>query len=41
MAKPNQPGSTHAGGVVYRIKDHAPELLLVTSKDDTSIWGLP
>jgi 8-oxo-dGTP pyrophosphatase MutT (NUDIX family) len=39
--KPNDPGSTHAGGVVYRVKDAMPELLLVTSKYDKSIWVLP
>lgn len=39
--KPNNPGSTHAGGVVYRLKDAAPELLLVSSRYDKSIWVLP
>jgi 8-oxo-dGTP pyrophosphatase MutT (NUDIX family) len=39
--KPNDAGSTHAGGVVYRLKDMTPELLLVTSKYDKSIWVLP
>ncbi len=40
-AKPNDSGSTHAGGVVYRLKNTTPELLLVTSKYDKSIWVLP
>ncbi len=39
--KSNDAGSTHAGGVVYRLKDATPELLLVTSKYDKSIWVLP
>ena len=39
--KPNDAGSTHAGGVVYRLKDATPELLLVSSKYDKSIWVLP
>src|SRR5262245_56361661 len=39
--KPNDAGSTHAGGVVYRLTDTTPELLLVTSKYDKSIWVLP
>jgi 8-oxo-dGTP pyrophosphatase MutT (NUDIX family) len=39
--KPNGAGSTHAGGVVYRLKDASHELLLVTSKYDKSIWVLP
>jgi diadenosine hexaphosphate hydrolase (ATP-forming) len=32
---------THAGGVVYRWKKKAPELLLVTVKLDSSVWVLP
>lgn len=39
--KANDSGSTHAGGVVYRLKETTPELLLVTSKYDKSIWVLP
>ena len=39
--KPNDDGSTHAGGVVYRMKDTTPELLLVSSRYDKSIWVLP
>lgn len=39
--KPNHAGSTHAGGVVYRFKDATPELLLVSSRYDKSIWVLP
>lgn len=39
--KPNDAGSTHAGGVVYRLKDATPELLLVSSRYDKSIWVLP
>src|SRR5262245_21287611 len=39
--KPNDAGSTHAGGVVYRVKDTTPELLLLTSKYDKPIWVLP
>ena len=39
--KPNDAGSTHAGGVVYRFKDAMPELLLVSSRYDKSIWVLP
>lgn len=39
--KPNDAGSTHAGGVVYRLKDATPELLLVSSRFDKSIWVLP
>jgi 8-oxo-dGTP pyrophosphatase MutT (NUDIX family) len=33
--------STHAGGVVYRLKDTTPELLLVTARMDRSVWVLP
>jgi 8-oxo-dGTP pyrophosphatase MutT (NUDIX family) len=32
---------THAGGVVYRLRDTTPELLLVTSRFDRSVWVLP
>ena len=39
--KPNDAGSTHAGGVVYRMKDATLELLLVSSRYDKSIWVLP
>ena len=39
--KPNEAGSTHAGGVVYRLKDATLELLLVSSRYDKSIWVLP
>jgi 8-oxo-dGTP pyrophosphatase MutT (NUDIX family) len=39
--KPNDAGSTHAGGVVYRVKDATLELLLVSSRYDKSIWVLP
>jgi 8-oxo-dGTP pyrophosphatase MutT (NUDIX family) len=39
--KANDARSTHAGGVVYRLKDATPELLLVTSRYDKSIWVLP
>jgi len=39
--KPNHAGSTHAGGVVYRLKGATPELLLVSSRFDKSIWVLP
>jgi len=39
--KPNDAGSTHAGGVVYRLKEAIPELLLVSSRFDKSIWVLP
>jgi 8-oxo-dGTP pyrophosphatase MutT (NUDIX family) len=39
--KPNEVGSTHAGGVVYRLKDATLELLLVSSRYDKSIWVLP
>ena len=38
---PNDAGSTHAGGVVYRMKDATLELLLVSSRYDKSIWVLP
>jgi ADP-ribose pyrophosphatase YjhB (NUDIX family) len=33
--------SSHAGGVVYRWQDEAPELLLVTARFDKSVWVLP
>ena len=33
--------ATHAGGVVYRLRDATPELLLVTSRFDRSVWVLP
>jgi ADP-ribose pyrophosphatase YjhB (NUDIX family) len=33
--------STHAGGVVYRLRDTTPELLLVTARLDRSVWVLP
>ena len=39
--KPNDAGSTHAGGVVYRLKDKTPELLVVTARRDPSAWVLP
>ena len=39
--RPSNGGSTHAGGVVYRFKDATPELLLVSSRVDKSIWVLP
>jgi 8-oxo-dGTP pyrophosphatase MutT (NUDIX family) len=39
--KPNDAGSTHAGGVVYRMEDATLELLLVSSRYDKSIWVLP
>lgn len=39
--KPNDAGSTHAGGVVYRLTEATPELLLVSSRFDKSIWVLP
>ena len=39
--KPGHGESTHAGGVVYRFKDATPELLLVSSRFDKSIWVLP
>jgi 8-oxo-dGTP pyrophosphatase MutT (NUDIX family) len=39
--KPNDARSTHAGGVVYRLKTTTPELLLVSSRWDKSIWVLP
>lgn len=39
--KPNDDGSTHAGGIVYRLKDATLELLLVSSRYDKSIWVLP
>jgi 8-oxo-dGTP pyrophosphatase MutT (NUDIX family) len=39
--KPNDAGSTHAGGVVYRVTDATLELLLVSSRYDKSIWVLP
>jgi 8-oxo-dGTP pyrophosphatase MutT (NUDIX family) len=32
---------THGGGVVYRLTDAAPELLLVTTRVDQSVWVLP
>ena len=38
---PNDAGSTHAGGVVYRLKEATPELLLVSSRFNKSIWVLP
>ena len=38
---PNHAGSTHAGGVVYRLKEATPELLLVSSRFNKSIWVLP
>ena len=33
--------ATHAGGVVYRLKDKTPELLVVTARRDPSAWVLP
>ena len=39
--KPHDAGSTHAGGIVYRLKDATLELLLVSSRYDKSIWVLP
>lgn len=33
--------ATHAGGVVYRLGNATPELLLVTAKVDPSVWVLP
>lgn len=33
--------STHAGGVVYRVKGETPQLLLVTTRVDRSVWVLP
>jgi 8-oxo-dGTP pyrophosphatase MutT (NUDIX family) len=33
--------ATHAGGVVYRLRDATPELLLVTSRFDRTVWVLP
>ena len=43
MPKPDKSDgrATHAGGVVYRLKKNAPELLLVTAKLESSIWVLP
>lgn len=38
---PNDVGSTHAGGVVYRLTAATPELLLVSSRFNKSIWVLP
>jgi ADP-ribose pyrophosphatase YjhB (NUDIX family) len=39
--KSNSVPSTHAGGVVYRRLGTAPELLLVTTRFDKSVWVLP
>jgi len=39
--KSNNSPSTHAGGVVYRVQDAAPQLLLVTARLDKSVWVLP
>ena len=39
--KPHDAGATHAGGIVYRLKDATLELLLVSSRYDKSIWVLP
>ncbi|WP_207492474.1 NUDIX hydrolase [Aridibaculum aurantiacum] len=33
--------TTHAGGVVYRIKNEKPEVLLVTAKSNPMRWVLP
>jgi 8-oxo-dGTP pyrophosphatase MutT (NUDIX family) len=40
-AKWNDGRATHGGGVVYRLTDSAPELLLVTTRFDQSVWVLP
>jgi 8-oxo-dGTP pyrophosphatase MutT (NUDIX family) len=39
--KPGGARPTHAGGVVYRLRDTTPELLLVTSRFNRSVWVLP
>ena len=39
--KSNNSRPTHAGGVVYRLRDTTPELLLVTARRDPSAWVLP
>jgi 8-oxo-dGTP pyrophosphatase MutT (NUDIX family) len=41
FAKWNDKRATHGGGVVYRFRDSAPELLLVTARFDHSVWVLP
>jgi 8-oxo-dGTP pyrophosphatase MutT (NUDIX family) len=38
---PRPSRATHAGGVVYRVRSATPELLLVTSRFDRSVWVLP
>jgi 8-oxo-dGTP pyrophosphatase MutT (NUDIX family) len=40
-AKRNDRRATHGGGVVYRLTGSAPELLLVTTRYDQSVWVLP
>jgi 8-oxo-dGTP pyrophosphatase MutT (NUDIX family) len=40
-AKWNDGRATHGGGVVYRLTGSAPELLLVTTRFDRSVWVLP
>jgi 8-oxo-dGTP pyrophosphatase MutT (NUDIX family) len=41
FAKWNDRRATHGGGVVYRVTDSVPELLLVTARFDQSVWVLP
>lgn len=41
FTKSNDGGATHGGGVVYRLNGSAPELLLVTTRFDQSVWVLP
>ena len=41
FAKWNDGRATHGGGVVYRLTGSAPELLLVTTRFDQSVWVLP
>jgi 8-oxo-dGTP pyrophosphatase MutT (NUDIX family) len=41
LARWNDRRATHGGGVVYRLTDSAPELLLVTTRFDQSVWVLP
>ena len=41
FAKWNDKRATHGGGVVYRLTDSEPELLLVTARFDRSVWVLP
>jgi 8-oxo-dGTP pyrophosphatase MutT (NUDIX family) len=39
MPRPNRP--THAGGVVYRMRDGVPQFLLVTARRQPDLWVYP